>query len=704
MFKNIKIGRRLALGFGTVLVLLAIISSFGVVQMAGLNENIKFAVDDKYPKTALSNDIAFRTVDNERILAAIVMAPDKQEQTALKADFDANRTALTEDFAKLDKSINTPKARELFNATVQSRQTYLSSYADAVLELAIAEKKQDATKVLLGEKQKLATAFLTDVKALVAFQASAMEETGTLAAEHYARARALVIGLALGAFVLGVGIALWITRAITRPIQEALGVANRLAAGDLTVTIESTSKDEVGLLLEAMRSMVEKLSEVIGSVRSATDNLSSASEEVSTTAQSLSQGATEQASSVEEISSSVEQMTASIAQNTENAKVTNQMGAKASVEATDGGVAVGKTVDAMKQIAKKISIIDDIAYQTNLLALNAAIEAARAGEHGKGFAVVAAEVRKLAERSQVAAQEIGEVAGSSVQLAEKAGSLLEAMVPSIKKTADLVQEIAAASQEQSAGVGQINAAMGQMSQLTQQNASSSEELAATSEEMSSQAQQLQETMGFFKVRGGAARPAHRTAPSPQRAKNSTLGASGASFSASSKPKSHTAPQEEAPEAARAPNEGAHSLNGAHALNGAANGHDRSGALTGRTALRALLGEHRVTSSNCSIQPERATPARPAPVPDLHAGQGGLRPRHPRHQGNHGVRDPHRGTHDARLRARRGQYSRRRGPRHRSVRPLRPPQHPGEQKDLHRHRRDHGAWGEPSPRRRGRCGQ
>ena len=200
-------------------------------------------------------------------------------------------------------------------------------------------------------------------------------------------------------------------------------------------------------------------------------------------------------------------MTSSIAQNTENAKITDAMASKAANDAVDGGVAVNATVEAMKQIAKKIGIIDDIAAQTNLLALNAAIEAARAGEHGKGFAVVAAEVRKLAERSQVAAQEIGEVASSSVALAEKAGKLLAEIVPNIRKTSDLVQEISAASTEQSSGVGQINSAVSQLSQTTQQNASSSEELAATSEEMSGQAEQLQHAMSFFKTgavaQGGA---------------------------------------------------------------------------------------------------------------------------------------------------------------------------------------------------------
>ena len=290
-----------------------------------------------------------------------------------------------------------------------------------------------------------------------------------------------------------------ITRMITRPIGDAVEVANRLADGDLTTKIVVKGKDETAQLLSAMQNMARKLAQIIGEVRSAANALSSASEEVSATAQNMSQGASEQAASVEETSASVEEMSASINQNTENAKVTDSMANKAATEADEGGKAVRETVVAMKSIAEKISIIDDIAYQTNLLALNAAIEAARAGEHGKGFAVVAAEVRKLAERSQVAAQEIGEVATGSVGLAEKAGKLLDEMVPSIKKTSDLVQEISAASEEQSSGASQINTAMEQLNKVTQQSASSSEELAATAEEMSSQAEQLQQLMEFFRM-------------------------------------------------------------------------------------------------------------------------------------------------------------------------------------------------------------
>ena len=321
--------------------------------------------------------------------------------------------------------------------------------------------------------------------------------------------------------VLSIVLGILITRSLVTQLggepNYAEEIISKVAAGDLSVDVELKAGDNSSMLA-AISSMVKNLSNIIQEVRSAADTLSSASEQMNATAQSLSQSSSEQAASVEETSASMEEMSASIAQNTENSKITEGIASKSAQDAIDGGKAVRETVLAMRQIAQKISIIDDIAYQTNLLALNAAIEAGRAGEHGRGFAVVAAEVRKLAGRSQTAAKEIGEMAGSSVSMAEQAGNLLEQIVPSIQRTSELVQEIAAASSEQSSGAHEINSAIGQISQATQQNAAASEELSSTSEELTTQALQLQQMMEFFTLQHIGSRHSAATRPNPKHGK------------------------------------------------------------------------------------------------------------------------------------------------------------------------------------------
>jgi methyl-accepting chemotaxis protein len=299
-----------------------------------------------------------------------------------------------------------------------------------------------------------------------------------------------------------------------RGLNDVSELLAAFADGDLTKRIERDYEGLFGKVKDNANTTAENLARVMGEVRAAADALTGAANQVSATAQSLSQAASEQAASVEETTSQVDVMSASISQNSDNAKVTDGMATKTSKEAVEGGAAVSSTVAAMKQIASKIGIVDDIAYQTNLLALNAAIEAARAGEHGKGFAVVAAEVRKLAERSQEAAKEIGGLAINSVTMAERAGKLLDEIVPSIQKTSELVQEIAAASAEQSESVVQIGGAMGQLSKATQQNASASEQLAATSEELSGQAEQLQQSVAFFNIGDDAPEVRSRHAVQP----------------------------------------------------------------------------------------------------------------------------------------------------------------------------------------------
>jgi methyl-accepting chemotaxis protein len=291
-------------------------------------------------------------------------------------------------------------------------------------------------------------------------------------------------------------------------LQEMTGIADSIAAGDLTSTIKPKSNDDT--LALALRKMTRNLAQMIGDVRSGVATLSTASTQVSSTAQSLSRGTSSQSASVEQATASLEQMTASITQNAANSQEMRDMAIQGARDAELSGRAVGETKEAMEAIAEKISIVEDIAYQTNLLALNAAIEAARAGEHGRGFAVVASEVRKLAERSQSAAKEIGGLAGSSVRIAERSATSLTQLVPSIHKTAELVQEVSAASNEQSTGVAQINQAMSLLDQITQQNASAAEELSATAEELASQAKTLRQRMEIFTL--GARRAAADDTP------------------------------------------------------------------------------------------------------------------------------------------------------------------------------------------------
>jgi methyl-accepting chemotaxis protein len=516
-----------------MIVLLIIISTMAYLRVGQLNTEIENMVNDKFPKTVIANDI----VDNINVTArairnALLVKSPEAAQQELDRIMSA-RKLVAEGFDKLEKSITSDEGKKILAKTQEARKTTLADQNQAI-DAFKAGKKDEAVEIVITKVRKSQGDYLKAVGDLIAFQSDLMSKTGKEADELANATQTLVLVLSISAVLIAVAFGFWVTISITRPLAESVSAANSLAEGDLSIKIEADSKDETGQLKLAMHNMVGKLSQIISEVNVASDALNNAAGQVSQTAQSLSQSSSEQAASVEETTASIEQMTASITQNTENAKVTNGMANKSAGEATEGGQAVNDTVDAMKQIADKIGIIDDIAYQTNLLALNAAIEAARAGEHGKGFAVVAAEVRKLAERSQVAAQEIGQVASSSVKLAERAGHLLNEMVPSIKKTSDLVEEIAAASQEQSAGVGQINGAMGQLNKATQQNASASEELAATAEEMGGQAAQLQELMSFFrldtstrKVGAGGTAKARPAAAAPRAAAKSSYQASAA---------------------------------------------------------------------------------------------------------------------------------------------------------------------------------
>lgn len=502
MFKNLSVKIKLGILIGLLSILLVGIGGIGLYGMNVTVNGLKTVYLDRTIPLADLGDIRRYLLLNRIEIADSLKNPDPEtirEKTNL---IESNIQSITAIWDKYMATTLTPEEARLAELFERDRKLFVQEGLQATVAALRANAIGRANLLNEEKVQPLYGPVREGLDNLIELQIRVAEEVYQYEQELFADIRNLAIGSILIGLALAIALGVIIVRGITLPLGMAVQLARDLAEGDLTSRVDHDSKDEVGQLLAAMKGMVAKLTQIVGQVNGASDALASASEEVSATAQNLSQGASEQAASVEETTASVEQMSASIEQNTENAKVTNDMSGKAASEASDGGKAVTETVKAMKSIAEKISIIDDIAYQTNLLALNAAIEAARAGEHGKGFAVVAAEVRKLAERSQVASQEIGEVAQSSVSLAEQAGKLLEQMVPSIQKTSDLVQEISAASSEQSAGANQINKAMEQLNSITQQSASSSEELASTSEEMSGQAQQLQQLMTFFKVDQG----------------------------------------------------------------------------------------------------------------------------------------------------------------------------------------------------------
>ena len=529
-FGNLKIGVRLAAGFGLVLALLIGSIFLATNRLAAVQKNLENIVTVNDVEISLATAMRVTVYDRLVALRNLVLLTEMAEMEPEADRIKRQQDKYAEVEAKLNKMFadisDTTAEEKAYMVRIKEVENHILPLMNKASQLAMSNKNKEALQVLMQEVRPVQNKWMGEMGGLIELEQKFSDQAMTEARKAYEEARTQLSGLGAGAFGVGLLFAFLITRSITRPINQAVTLAEAVAGGDLTSQIEVTSTDETGKLLSAMKNMNDALVRIVGEANSAAEAVASASEEVSATAQSLSQSASEQAAGVEQTSASIEEMTASISQNTENARVTDGMASRSAEGAVEGGEAVKATAGAMNQIAQKIGIIDDIAYQTNLLALNAAIEAARAGEHGKGFAVVAAEVRKLAERSQIAAQEISSVAGSSVELAQRAGKLLDEMVPNIKKTSDLVQEITAASEEQSTGVGQINSAITQLSMATQQNASSSEELAATAEELSGQAEQLQQTMSFFRLGRDSAAPRTRAAKpaAPRRAPPKPAGA------------------------------------------------------------------------------------------------------------------------------------------------------------------------------------
>jgi len=520
-FKSLRLGTQLFSGFLVVAFIAALIGGIGYLKVTAINNaDTTLYKDITLPAFTLGQiESSFQQI--RCVARDAQLAKDANAKMDCQQKFKQLKQKINEDSLAYEKTILTDNGRKQYEEFIKNRDAF-NDILERVISLTVANRDAEGLAILQSAEAKSALQAeedsiekMVDAKTQLATQTS---ESNSATAQS---ARQSVVILSVAGVALAVLIGYLIMKIVKGQVggepKYAADVVQRVAEGDLSVDVQLASGDSESMMA-AIKGMVGRLNELIGNVIETAGTLVGASEQLSATAQSLSQGAAEQAASVEETSASMEEMSASIAQNNENAKVTGDIATRTAGETNEGGKAVKETVAAMKQIAQKIAIIDDIAYQTNLLALNAAIEAGRAGEHGKGFAVVAAEVRKLAERSQVAASEISQLATGSVGLAEKAGSLLETIVPSIQKTSDLVQEIAAASAEQNSGVGQINGAIGQISQAVQQNAAASEELASTSEEVSAQAMELQSMMEVFTLTGQGrtvSRPAKKT-PAKQR--------------------------------------------------------------------------------------------------------------------------------------------------------------------------------------------
>jgi len=530
---NLKLGPRLALGYG--LICLALIASFilGLSALAASNDRTNQIVEQDTPKISLSNRVFDNTNAIGIALRNLMLNDDPADNAAQYNVIAKARQEIASDNASLDKLIVQPEARIHFDKVVDTGAIYLRGQ-EQLVEL-IKSGDSEAARAFLATTLRPAfgtyKAALSDQ--LVNFNTQ-LAQANALSNEEYQATRASVLAMGVATLLAAAGLSHVITRSVTGPLNEALRIANTVAAGDLTARIESHGNDETGQLLHALKAMNDSLAKVVSEVRSGTDTISTASGQIAAGNLDLSARTEQQASSLEETASSMEELTATVKQNGENALQANQLASSASEVALRGGAVVSQVVDTMgsinasaRRIVDIIGVIDGIAFQTNILALNAAVEAARAGEQGRGFAVVASEVRNLAQRSAAAAKEIKVLIDDSVaqvdagsKLVNQAGATMQEIVTSVQRVTDIMEEISSASREQTTGIEQVNQAINEMDEVTQQNASLVEEAAGASQSMQEQAVQLAQAVSVFRIDARQAAPAvatrtavqHRLAP------------------------------------------------------------------------------------------------------------------------------------------------------------------------------------------------
>jgi methyl-accepting chemotaxis protein len=518
MLSNLKVGTKLALGFGFVGLLIALIAGISWVKLEGAIAMQNSALEDFYPKTVMVSDLETDVVRQGVMLRNIMLAANRSDTAGVNAglaQLQESAADVSKTFERLESLINNPKAKELMQRMTETRDAYRKE-REVLLGMVREGKNTEAEQLLNGGLQAARNTYGAALHEFLTFQRDLMDSAGDQARDSLESTVWAVEGLSVSAVVLAVLAALLITRAIVRPLNEAVGIADHIAAGDLTQKIHVQGRDETAQLLGAMSKMQQALRDLVSNVRQNAEGVATASAQIAQGNQDLSSRTEQQASALEETSASMEEMGSTAQQNADNARAASQLAASASSVAVQGGEVVGQVVSTMREIqqsSQKISdiigVIDGIAFQTNILALNAAVEAARAGEQGRGFAVVAGEVRTLAQRSAEAAKEIKQLINASVErveqgttLVDQAGSTMQEVVQSIQRVTDIVGEISSASQEQNAGVNQVSEAVSNMDQTTQQNAALVEESASAAASLRQQADQLVKAVSVFRVHGG----------------------------------------------------------------------------------------------------------------------------------------------------------------------------------------------------------